>query len=62
MWLALVFYCLTPTATSCTLIANTNMLHASEEACNRDAYEVADSFMYEGVYARAYCLKIGQST
>lgn len=61
MWLALVFYCMTPSVTSCTLMANTNKLHISEEACNTDALAMANSIIASGVFARAACFKVGKA-
>lgn len=62
MWLALVFYCLTPDVTSCTLIANVNQIHVTEEACNTDALAMANSIMANGIFARAACFKVGKAT
>jgi len=62
MWLALVFYCLTPDVTSCTLIANVNNLHVLEQECNKDAIAMANSIMANGMFARAACFKVGKAT
>lgn len=62
MWLALVFYCLTPEVTSCTLMANVNKLHVTEEECNVDARTMANSIMANGIFARAACFRVGKAT
>jgi len=61
MWLALVFYCVTPSVDSCYLMANVNNLHVSEEKCYEDATAMANSIIARGVYARSACFKVGES-
>ena len=60
MWLALVFYCVTPSVASCTLIANVNQLHLTEEECKTDSVAVANSLIANGAFARPACFKVGK--
>lgn len=62
MWLAVVMYCATPDVTTCQVIANSNNLHYTEEACHADSTGVANAIRMQGMYAQAGCFKIGEST
>lgn len=61
MWLAVVMYCTTSDATTCQVIANTENLHYSEEACMADSTDVATAILLQMMYAKAGCFKLGKS-
>jgi len=61
MWLAVVMYCTTPDVTTCQVIANTEKLYYSGEACMADATDVETAILLQMMYAKAGCFKLGES-
>ena len=62
MWLALVFYCTTPLANSCEIMANTKHIFNDKISCEVDASEMAMITEQQGLYARWACIKLGDNT
>ena len=61
MWLAFVMYCTTTDVMSCRVMANTENLHYSEEACMEDSTSVATALVMQRMYAIAGCFELGES-
>ena len=61
MWLAVVMFCTTPNVTTCQVLANTANFYYSEEACMKDATDVANAIILQRSYAKAGCFKLDES-
>jgi len=61
MWLGLLLACLSPSATSCTIMAKTDQLFRSEQECTAEGTEIANKLLNQKVYAIPMCVKIGEN-
>jgi len=61
MWLGLLLACLSPSATSCTIMAKTDQLFRSEQGCMAEGTEIANKLLNQKVYAIPMCVKIGEN-
>jgi len=61
MWLGLLLACLSPSATSCTIMAKADQLFRSEQECVSEGTEVANNLLNKNVYAIPMCIKIGEN-
>jgi hypothetical protein len=60
MWLAVVFYCVSPSnVDTCAVTANVNNIFYAEEECIEDAKGMAGYLVTQGLYARYACFKVG---
>ncbi len=61
MWIGLLLACLSPSATSCTIMAKTDQLFYSEQECVAEGTEVANNLRNKNVYAIPMCVEIGEN-
>ena len=59
MWVGIMLVCLDPSVLSCQVIAKSEPFY-TEEACLKEAEQLAKTILLEGAYAVPYCHKVGE--
>ena len=61
MWLAMLIVCSTPDVQSCTIVAQTDSLYATEATCLSNAQQGIMYFSSNSFHVNGGCVKIGES-
>ena len=60
MWVGIMLVCMDASALSCQVIAKSEPFY-TEEACLKEAEQLATTMLLEGVYAIPHCHKVGET-